>query len=92
MTLRDEDAWQDSYQDSYFDADSRPTSPELGLWLAASPSAGALPTASAILSDRAQPVLHGLARGDADAAAAPHPKPSARIETVSHATGKPHRP
>jgi len=77
----------DSWQNSYFDADSRPISPELSFWLAATPSADALPAPSAVSLDRSAPALSALLQpgrqaGEAPPARASRPK---RESTVSHA-------
>lgn len=84
----------DSWQHGYFDGDGRPTSPELGFWLAASPSVDALPTPSAVPSDREQPAVRNvMARPNAPAPPAPPAKLPRRhrTSTVSHATGEPWR-
>jgi len=55
-SLKTDDTWQNSY----FDNDSRPTSPELSFWLAATPSAAALPTPTALPSNRPMPAVHEI--------------------------------
>jgi phosphatidylserine/phosphatidylglycerophosphate/cardiolipin synthase-like enzyme len=92
-SLQTSDAWQNSY----FDEQSRPISPELGFWLAASPAADSLPTPSATTTaDRVQPAVaevmsrrHGTPRPPVPPAPTHRPP---REKTVSHATGKPHDP
>jgi hypothetical protein len=85
----------DTWQNSYFDDQSRPISPELSFWLAASPAADSLPTPTATSpADRVQPALQELMqrRNGKPRPAVPPPvrgRP-ARVKTVSHATGKPH--
>ena len=81
----------DSWQNSYFDDNSRPISPELNFWLAASPSADALPTPNAASQARPATAIRkllqpGAARA-APAAVASPTKPR-RENTVSHATGQ----
>jgi len=87
----------DTWQDTYFDADSRPVSPELNFWLVAQPSADALPTPSAVPTDRSQPAVQEIMRrgqGGPQPATPPatrgRPGRPVRVKTVSHATGKPH--
>jgi phosphatidylserine/phosphatidylglycerophosphate/cardiolipin synthase-like enzyme len=84
----------DTWQNTYFDSDSRPISPELDFWLAASPSANALPTPSEAPADRLQPALQDmLQRRNGRRHPVPHPaihgRPH-RVKTVSHATGRQH--
>jgi len=84
----------DTWQDAYFDADSRPISPELDFWLAASASANSLPAPSNIPADRPQPAVAEIMqrrKGTPRPAAPParHGRP-ARVSTVSFATGEPH--
>jgi phosphatidylserine/phosphatidylglycerophosphate/cardiolipin synthase-like enzyme len=50
----------DTWQNSYFDADSRPISPELTFWLAATPSSDALPAPSNVPSDRPMPQVREI--------------------------------
>jgi phosphatidylserine/phosphatidylglycerophosphate/cardiolipin synthase-like enzyme len=82
------DAWtslkiDDSWQDSYFDSANRQTSAELSFWLAASPSADALPAPASMNVGRplSDPMI-----GRAKAGVAVPPK---RVKRVSHATGRP---
>ncbi len=94
-----ETAWtslktDDTWQDTYFDANSRPISPELVFWLAASPSANSLPTRSDVPTNRSQPAIEEVMQrrnGSPRPPATPttHPRP-ARQHTVSYATGAPH--
>jgi phosphatidylserine/phosphatidylglycerophosphate/cardiolipin synthase-like enzyme len=87
-SLKTDDTWQNSY----FDADSRPTSPELGFWLAASPSGSALPVSSGIANERTQPAVKEiLQRGNGKP---PRVRPAVTTKpkvqhTISYATGKP---
>ena len=99
-SLKSDDTWQNNY----FDADSRPISPELDFWLAASPSANALPSPSDVPDDRVQPAIteimqrpggrHAVPAAEpaAESAAKSAPKPARppRVKQVSHATGHPH--
>lgn len=82
----------DSWQDSYFDSDSRPISPELSFWLAASPSADSLPTPTSAAGARVQPAVSEITqRGDGHALPPmPKTKRRKRSTTVDYATGEPH--
>jgi phosphatidylserine/phosphatidylglycerophosphate/cardiolipin synthase-like enzyme len=71
----------DTWQNSYFDDANRPTSAELSFWLAASPSANALPAPALADLNRAVP---DLTPGQARNGVAIPPK---RAKRVSHATG-----
>ena len=97
-----QEAWtslkaDDTWQASYFDDQSRPTSPELGFWLAATPSADSLPTPSAVpSSSRAQPAVQEVQARREGWPRPPVQTPATkrrptRVKTVSHATGHPHR-
>jgi hypothetical protein len=82
----------DTWQDTYFDADSRPISPELNFWLAAQPSADALPTPSDQRMDRSQPAVSEIRQrrpGKVRPAVPPPPRGKTRVKNVSHATGEP---
>jgi phosphatidylserine/phosphatidylglycerophosphate/cardiolipin synthase-like enzyme len=83
----------DTWQSSYFDDQSRPISPELSFWLAASPAADALPTPSTTpTAERAQPAVQEIqARraGKSRPPVSPAPDRNKRVKTVSHATGEP---
>jgi phosphatidylserine/phosphatidylglycerophosphate/cardiolipin synthase-like enzyme len=83
----------DTWQDNYFDANSRPTSPELNFWLAASPSATSLPSPSTIPVNRAQPAIEEVMRRSKGkplpAIPTKTPQSKARHHTISYATGKP---
>jgi phosphatidylserine/phosphatidylglycerophosphate/cardiolipin synthase-like enzyme len=75
----------DSWQNSYFDQNSRPISPELNFWLAASPSADALPTPNAAPQARPETAVRKLLQpASAGAARAPRNRPR-RESTVSYA-------
>jgi phosphatidylserine/phosphatidylglycerophosphate/cardiolipin synthase-like enzyme len=82
----------DTWQDTYFDTNSRPISPELNFWLAAAPSADALPSPTNVPSDRAQPAMRELLRRSAASKAPTKPTEHGRLKRasrVSHATGAP---
>jgi phosphatidylserine/phosphatidylglycerophosphate/cardiolipin synthase-like enzyme len=89
-SLKPDDTWQNTY----FDADSRPTSPELAFWLSASPSGDSLPTPSNLSGNRPQPALDEIATGSNIQArrrmASAKPTRPARKHTISYATGKAH--
>jgi phosphatidylserine/phosphatidylglycerophosphate/cardiolipin synthase-like enzyme len=69
-SLKTDDTWQNSY----FDSDSRPTSPELNFWLAASPSATSLPTPSLVPSNRNQPAVHEILNRSSRTGRSPKPR------------------
>ncbi|WP_157137088.1 phospholipase D-like domain-containing protein [Sphingomonas sp. PAMC 26617] len=88
LTKNPSDAWtslkpDDSWQNSYFDAANRPTSAELSFWLAASPSASALP--SPALGDANRAVADMTLGQTRDGVVVPPKRP----KRVSHATGHP---
>ncbi len=90
-SLKTDDTWQNTY----FDADSRPISPELNFWLAASPSINSLPTPSTILNNRPQSAIDEVMQGG-KRKSRPRRAPAdnnypVRKHTISYATGKPHR-
>jgi hypothetical protein len=82
----------DSWQSSYFDDQSRPISPELSFWLAASPAADSMPTPSnPQFADRAQPAVQEIKQRGPGRQRPPAPPPTrteGRKKTVSHATGR----
>jgi phosphatidylserine/phosphatidylglycerophosphate/cardiolipin synthase-like enzyme len=84
----------DSWQDIYFDADSRPISPELNFWLAASPSINSLPSPSTVPTNRPQPAIDEVLQRSKDKSRprrppVVNPKPE-RKHAISYATGEPH--
>ncbi len=78
LATKPDTAWaslgiDDHWQNSYFDAAGRPVSPELGFWLASSPSADALPTPAAFAPvSREEPALHEIRQRHSAKRAARH--------------------
>jgi hypothetical protein len=78
-------ASDDSWQDEYFSPDNQVKSAELGFWLAATPSADALPTPGGDASTRERPAMQA-ATGGVTPAVGPHARGSSKTKATGSKT------